>query len=155
MHVIIYTTWRGRDWRMEEEDDEVEGCCWKKSRPPSWNTRWTTSSSILLISASLLLLLVPSSSCSSFLLASCERGINLLWSVVWCDGICAYIYFCGWCENNLYYHYYFFFWVEYSVFGISVFGRVSVPVFPTFCCTSSLIHASHFHLLAIFFFFFL
>jgi len=22
-----YTTWRGRDWRME--DEEVEGCCWK------------------------------------------------------------------------------------------------------------------------------
>lgn len=43
----MHTTWRGSDWRMEEDDEEVEGCCWKQSRPPSWKTRCTTSSSML------------------------------------------------------------------------------------------------------------
>lgn len=40
------TTWRGRDWRMEEDDEEVDGCCWQQSRPPSWKALCTTSSSI-------------------------------------------------------------------------------------------------------------
>lgn len=25
----LLTTWSGSDWSMEDDEEEVEGCCWK------------------------------------------------------------------------------------------------------------------------------